>query len=343
MNNGNREYRSDVFSMLMEDKMNALSVYNVLNGSNYTDPNAVEMKTLDKGVSLTVRNDCAFVVDAALSIYEHQSTVCPNMPVRNLIYYTTIVREMIKNHNIYGRSLIKIPIPKFVVFYNGEENQKSEYYMKLSDAFEKNIENPDLELKCIVYNINFGKNDELLTKCNILKDYMTFVEYVRFYHKEQDYDELKEAIYRAIDRCIDEGILVDFFKNNRSEVVKVTQMDYTFDRQIELERDDARKEGFAEGHEEGFVEGRAEGHEAGFAEGHAEGREEGHEEGFVEGRAEGHEEGFVEGHAEGHAEGFLSGKYAMLYQLVNDKIITIAEAAKQIGISEYEFMEKMNN
>ena len=87
MSNGNREFKSDVFSMLMEDKVNALSVYNVLNGTNLTDPDELEIHTLDKGVSLTVRNDAAFVVDAALSIYEHQSSVCPNMPVRNLIYY----------------------------------------------------------------------------------------------------------------------------------------------------------------------------------------------------------------------------------------------------------------
>ena len=85
MSNGNREYKSDVFSMLMEDKKNALSVYNVLNGTNHTNPDDLEICTLDKGVSLTVRNDAAFVVDAALSIYEHQSTICPNMPVRNLI------------------------------------------------------------------------------------------------------------------------------------------------------------------------------------------------------------------------------------------------------------------
>ena len=60
---GNREYKSDVFSMLMEDK----------------------------GVSLSVRNDAAFILDANLSVYEHQSSVCPNMPVRSLIYFTNIL------------------------------------------------------------------------------------------------------------------------------------------------------------------------------------------------------------------------------------------------------------
>ena len=258
MSNGNREYKSDVFSMLMEDKANALSVYNVLNGTNITNPDELEICTLDKGVSLTVRNDAAFVVDAALSIYEHQSTICPNMPVRNLIYYTTIISKYIKKKNIYGRKQIKIPVPKFVVFYNGGEQQPAEYDMKLSDAFEKKVEDPELELVCKVYNINFGKNKELLEKCTVIREYMTFVDYVRYYHKEQDHEELEVAINRAIDRCIEEGVLVDFLKENRTEVVKVTQLDYTFDRQIMLEREDAREEGREEGRAEGQEQGREE-------------------------------------------------------------------------------------
>ena len=247
MSNGNREFKSDVFSMLMEDKDKALSVYNALNGTNLSNADELEIHTLDKGVSLTVRNDAAFVVDAALSIYEHQSTVCPNMPVRNLIYYTTIVSKLLKKKNIYGKKLIKIPIPRFVVFYNGDEEQPEEYNMKLSDAFEKKTDNPELELVCKVYNINFGKNKELLDRCVVLKEYMIFVDYVRFYNQEFGYDELEKAINKAIDRCIEEDVLADFLKENRAEVIKVTQLDYTFDRQITMEREDARAEGRAEG------------------------------------------------------------------------------------------------
>ena len=228
----------------------ALSVYNALNGTNYTNPDDIEICTLDKGVSLTVRNDAAFVVDAALSIYEHQSTVCPNMPVRNLIYYTTIISKFVKKKNIYGRTLVKIPVPKFVVFYNGDEDQPAEYEMRLSDAFEKKTDNPELELVCKVYNINFGKNQQLLEKCEVLKQYMTFVDYVKYYLSQQDdddEDDLKKAINMAIDRCIEDGVLVEFLMENRSEVVKVTQMDYTFDRQIIMEREAGREEGREEG------------------------------------------------------------------------------------------------
>ena len=92
---GNREYKSDVFSMLMEDKKNALQVYNALNGTKYENPNEVEIVTLDRGISLTVRNDASFVLDSNLSIYEHQSTVCPNMPIRSLIYFSCTIEKRI--------------------------------------------------------------------------------------------------------------------------------------------------------------------------------------------------------------------------------------------------------
>lgn len=126
---GNREYKSDVFSMLMQDKERALQLYNVMNDSNYQNPEDVEMTTLDGGISLSVRNDASFVVDARLSIYEHQSTVCPNMPIRSLIYFSVILSDMLSDkknkkmigRNIYGKRLVKIPTPNFIVFYNGEE------------------------------------------------------------------------------------------------------------------------------------------------------------------------------------------------------------------------------
>ena len=118
--------------------------------------------------------------------------------------------------------------------------------MRLSDAFEKKTDNPELELVCRVYNINFGKNQQLLEKCEVLKQYMTFVDYVKYYLSQlddDDEDDLKRAINLAIDRCIEEGVLVEFLRENRSEVVKVTQLDYTFDRQIIMEREAGREEG----------------------------------------------------------------------------------------------------
>jgi len=278
---GNREYKSDVFSMLMEDPQNALDLYNAINHSNYEDPNLVEICVLDKGISLTVRNDASFVLDMNLSIYEHQSTICPNMPVRSLIYFANILERMLKDRNIYGRRLVKIPTPRFAVFYNGEEEQPEQYELRLSDAFEHPVESPDIELTCKVYNINYGKNQELLAACPFLKEYMIFVDYVRENHRANGYEDLEHSIEMAIDRCLKEDVLREFLTEHRMEVVKVMRLDYTFDRQLALEREDSRAEGLEEGREEGRRKGREEGRRKGREEGLEEGRKEGRIEGEI--------------------------------------------------------------
>ena len=239
---GNREFKSDVFGMLMEEPKYALEVYNALNHSDYRDPELIEVCNLERGISLSVRNDAAFILDMNLSVYEHESTVCPNMPLRELIYVTNILEQWVKKQNLYGRKLVKIPTPRFAVFYNGVEEQRSQYQLKLSDAYANPMEAPELELTCTVYNINVGKNQALLSKCPVLRQYMFFVDYVREYLGKYPEKDLRKAINKAIDRCIRDGVLREFLIRRRGEVTKVTQLDYTFDRRIELERDDARAE-----------------------------------------------------------------------------------------------------
>ncbi len=243
---GNREYKSDVFGMLMEEPGYALEVYNALNQSDYRDPGLVEVCSLERGIFLSVRNDAAFILDMNLSVYEHESTICPNMPLRALIYVTNILEQWVKKRNIYGRKLVKIPTPRFAVFYNGVEEQPEQYQLKLSDAYANRMEEPELELTCTVYNINSGKNRELLSECPVLEQYMVFVRYVREGLEMHPKKDLAKAIDGAIDRCIEEGVLREFLMKRREEVTKVTQLDYTFDRRIELEREDAREEALAE-------------------------------------------------------------------------------------------------
>ena len=92
----NREYKSDVFSMLMEDKANALEVYNALNGSAFTDPEVVEIVQLEKGVSLSIRNDASYIIDMNFCLYEHQSTYNRNMPLRSMIYFVNALDDWLK-------------------------------------------------------------------------------------------------------------------------------------------------------------------------------------------------------------------------------------------------------
>ena len=104
-----------------------------------------------------------------------------------------------------------------------------------------------LELVCRVYNINKGKNKELLERCKWLSDYMVFVDKVREYHNDKEDDKLEEDINKAIDYCISNGYLEKFFTSRRSEVLEVTKVDYTFERRMKLNYDEGREDGLREG------------------------------------------------------------------------------------------------
>ncbi len=235
----NREYKSDVFAMLMEDKENALAVYNTLNGSAYDDPDLLEIVNLEHGISMSVRNDAAFIVDTDINIYEHQSTYNPNMPLRSLIYYATIIQKRVKNRDILGSRIIKIPTPHFAVFYNGTSDKPDREVMRLSDAYEGSVKCYELDLTCTIYNINPDKGKELLEKCRILGEYTEFIEIIRKYESEG----IEEPIDKAISHCIDNHILEKFLKNHGAEVKKSMAIDMTFERREEIIRQEERAEG----------------------------------------------------------------------------------------------------
>lgn len=251
----NKEYKSDVFSMLLQDKKRAMEIYNAINGTDYDDPELVEMTTLDdKSFSLTVRNDASFILDANLSLYEHQSTYCPNMPLRDLLYFASIIQKQIKaqKRDIYGGRILKIPVPHFVVFYNGKEDAPDQYDLRLSDAFEKETKYPEIELVCHVYNINSGKNTPLLSKCQTLREYMYFVDMVR--KNNEISGNLEDAIEKAINQCMEENVLRDFLAQHREEVMHVMTLDYTFERRLEMQRAEAIEDGERIGKEIGKEE-----------------------------------------------------------------------------------------
>ena len=245
--NRNRNFKSSVFSLMMQDKVKALNVYNVLGNSHFDNPEDVEIITTDGGISLSVRNDASFIIGTDMNFYEHQSTYNPNMPMRSLIYCTDAIDRRIKekNENLYGHKQIKIPTPRFVVFYNGREKRPAVERMYLSSAYMGEKKNPDLELACTVYNLNAPENKELLEKSEVLYGYTFFVNRVNA-NKENGM-ELEQAIDEAIDTCTRENILKDFFGTYKNEVRRIMALDFTFERQIELTRMEYYQDGEKDG------------------------------------------------------------------------------------------------
>lgn len=77
----NRKYKDTVFRMLFADAGNALSLYNGLNGTNYTDVAMLQYNTLENAIYMNVKNDVSFLIGHWMNLYEHQSTWNPNVPL----------------------------------------------------------------------------------------------------------------------------------------------------------------------------------------------------------------------------------------------------------------------
>ena len=243
-----RNYKDTLFRMLFKEKENLLSLYNALNGTAYTDTEELEITTLENAVYMNYKNDVSFVFGYELMLYEHQSTMNPNMPLRNLIYVAKVLQGRVKDEKLYGKTLVRLPVPRFVVFYNGIDFQPEKQELRLSDAFEEKQEEPELELKVTVYNINEGNNRELMEACHLLKEYAQYVELVRKYAKEQPFPE---AVERAVNECIKNGVLKEFLSKNWAEAIEMCIFEFDEEKYIASEREDAYKNGFEEGREEG--------------------------------------------------------------------------------------------
>ena len=273
-------HKDTVFCLLYKDKNNLLDLYNGMNGTSYTDTEGLMVTTLKNGIYVKYKNDASFVFGQDLYMFEQQSTKNPNMPLRYLHYLSDVYRGMYSNKDLY-RSGLKIPSPHFITFYNGTAKAPEVEYLRLSDMFEKkdketgigcgvgesgvvgNVNNPinaidSLELIVQVLNINSGNNNKLLEKCKSLKDYMTFVNKVR-HKKNVEKKDIETAVNEAIDECIQENVLSDFFRKNRSEVVGVSIYEYDEEGHMEVLKEEQYQRGVADGIEKGIEKGINEG------------------------------------------------------------------------------------
>ena len=234
------DYKDRLFRMIFNDKEKLLELYNAMNRSDYTDASELQVVTLENAIYLSMKNDVAYVLHDELFLFEQQSTKNANMPLRCLFYASDTYSVLVKDKNIYGTKMLPLPSPTFVVFYNGKQKMDEEGELRLSDAFVKKQEIPNLEVIVKVKNINMGNSRELFEKFRPMRDYMIFVDKVRRYSQEQP---LEDAVERTIRECMEEDVMADFLKRNRAEVVKMCLYEYDEERQREFDREEGREEG----------------------------------------------------------------------------------------------------
>ena len=260
MEKENKQLKSSVFADLFQEcpeaKENALSLFNALEGTNYTDPSIINHFRIEDTIYKDSKNDVSFTVDNRMIVLmEHQSTINANMPLRCLIYVGRLYEKIIPAKSRYKEYLVQIPTPEFFVFYNGMDDYPSEITLKLSDAFITQPEVPALEVLVHVININPDKNNDILKKCAIINEYSEFIEVVRKHEKNKTEQPYKAAIRE----CIEKGILADYLRREGHDVETFLQAKYDRELDLEVKAEEAFENGVQQGISQGITQGITQG------------------------------------------------------------------------------------
>ena len=263
----NKHYRDRLFKAIFgrdteQSKRWRLDLYNALNGTHYSDPDALEVNTIENVIYMTMKNDISFLVDSQMTLYEQQSTYNPNMPLRGFFYLSQLYQMYIEKNdkNILSSRLVKIPEPRFVVFYNGSRKTPETFKLRLSDAFERRdkstgeLADPskDFEWTATVININPGHNSALQKKCKSLYDYVRYVG--RIAENKKKGLSTQEAVDDAVSWAIKENLLDGFIKVNRAEVSAMCLTEYDEEAAKRVFREDGYLDGVEDGKQEKAVE-----------------------------------------------------------------------------------------
>ena len=247
-----REYKDRLFKAIFgrnneQSKKWRLELYNALNGSSYTDPDALEVNTIENVIYLTMRNDVSFLVDSQMTLYEQQSTYNPNLPLRGLMYFSQLYQMHLSRmgKTLHRSTLVKIPNPKFIVFYNGERETPDRLDLKLSDAFETPDRTGNFEWTAELININPDHNISLQKNCEPLYNYIQYVS--RISENKKKGMSAVAAVDEAMDWAVHANLLNGFFKVQKEEVLAMSLTEY--------DEEEVRRDFIEEGREIGIAEG----------------------------------------------------------------------------------------
>jgi len=238
--NANRTHKNSVFTELFSEKRNLLELYNAVSGKNYPESTEIRIITLSNVLYMKQFNDICFVIDGKLVVLiEHQSTINENMCLRMLLYIAREYEKITSRKDLYKKKKVKIPMPEFIVLYNGKDEFPDFKEMRLSDSFEVKSDACFLELVAKVYNVNKGRNVEMASRSPILNGYEIFIAEIKENMKRVS---LSEAIRLAIKTCLKKNILLSFLREHGSEVENMLLTEWNMDEAIEVAKEEAKEE-----------------------------------------------------------------------------------------------------
>ena len=242
-------YKDSLFRSLFGNEKAVLGLYNALHGTNYREQDTdIRINTLDESLLTPQKNDLSFLVNGKLVVLvEHQSIINENMPFRFLKPIQRLFEDGITDRKtLYRKALVKLARPAFIVLYNGAAPFPDQATLRLSDAFQKveGFEEIYLELVVRVYNINEGRNTEIVNRSKELQGYAYFVHRVRYHEEEGRKEGMAEraitvvAIRKAIQDCKDRDLLVDFWEELRPEEISMLGTEWDLSTALEVEREE---------------------------------------------------------------------------------------------------------
>ena len=252
-----REYKDRLFKAIFgrdteERKRWRLDLYNALNNTSYSDPDALKLNTIENVLYITMHNDVSFLIEDQMVLFEQQSSHNLNMPLRGFLYFAQLYQGYLveTDQDVNRCRRIEIPSPQFIVFYNGATETEDEFEMRLSDSFmykdgNRKPSNGAYEFTAYVKNINENHSEGLQKKCNALYDYSRFVGKVR--RNKDSGMEVHAAVKKAVDEAIEENLLEGFFARQKAEVIGMILEEFDEER--------FKRNMRAEGYEDGLADG----------------------------------------------------------------------------------------
>ena len=210
------------------------------------------INTISDAVYLGMKNDVSFLLEDHLNIYEQQSSFNPNMPLRFLEYVTSLFSKYVeeRKENKCGSRLIRLPNPNLVVFYNGPDKKEDRETLFLSASYLHQNRRPMVEVEVLMYNINRGRNTDIMTLCPVLYEYSWVIDTYRKLIRERSD---KDVFDRVLEEMPGGFLLRDFLRANKAEVKGMLLKEYTEEERKEVFEHSLKRE-----REEGFYDGQRE-------------------------------------------------------------------------------------
>jgi len=245
--NVNKKHKDSVFSVLFSEPKVLRELYSAIEGIEVPQDAVIDINTLSDVLFMKRINDLSFTIDNRIVVLiEHQSTINENIPLRLLMYIARVYEKIIEQEKLYQRKQQKIPTPEFIVLYNGKEEYPDKKELRLSTAFKDitGIKFPEneypLELIVKVYNISYGRNQEILNKCETLENYSFFIGKVNEYSEKLPLDK---AVKTAVEYCIEHDILKEFLMKHGEEAMSVLFWDISMEEYGEIRAEEAYEDG----------------------------------------------------------------------------------------------------